>query len=237
MNLPRPFTLSQETTMFKVGEEVGIIKLKNAYDGYVLHVLGGRLERLDQERTGKRRPAAKYKVKAAMPDADEYARLKHQKFTTDVDAACDEAASEIESLAGEMRDWYDNMGENLQQSDKGSRLEEAADALESIEVPDRPEVAGHISFVHLPSLDASSRGKRASEAADQLRSSAEAVRDFIGENQPEEGENTDETTMTFTENDEKVEVKVDWSELESFADDCETAADDLEAVEFPGMYD
>jgi len=51
-----------------------------------------------------------------------------------------------------------------------------------IEVPDRPEVAGHISFVLFPSLDVGSRAKRASQAADQLRSSAEAVREFVEEN-------------------------------------------------------
>ncbi len=218
--------------MFKVGEEVGIIKLKNAYDGYVLQVIGNRLARLDQERTGKRRPAAKFKVKSELPDKDEYTKLKNAHFKTDPDSACDEAVTEIESLASEVRDWYDNMGENLQQSDKGSRLEEAADALESITVPDRPDGVQHISFVRYPALDTSSRGKRASECGDLLRSSAEAVREFVEEHQKD---NEDEGTVDL--GGEAGEVTFNWSELESFADECEEAADEVDGVEFPGMYD
>jgi uncharacterized protein YdeI (YjbR/CyaY-like superfamily) len=41
----------------------------------------------------------------------------------------DEAKSIVEELQEEMQSWYDGMPENLQGSDKGSQIEECADAL------------------------------------------------------------------------------------------------------------
>lgn len=40
------------------------------------------------------------------------------------------ATGEIERVAGEERDYYDNMSENLQGGDKGTAASEAADELE-----------------------------------------------------------------------------------------------------------
>jgi DNA repair ATPase RecN len=44
----------------------------------------------------------------------------------------DEARSIVEELQDEMQNWYDGMPENLQGSDKGSQVEECADALRNL---------------------------------------------------------------------------------------------------------
>jgi hypothetical protein len=44
----------------------------------------------------------------------------------------DEAKSIVQELQEEMQNWYDNMPENLQNSDKASQIQEAADALDGI---------------------------------------------------------------------------------------------------------
>lgn len=43
-----------------------------------------------------------------------------------------DAASILQELGEEMRSWHDNMPESLQGSDRGTRVEEAADALEEL---------------------------------------------------------------------------------------------------------
>ena len=40
--------------------------------------------------------------------------------------------SEVESLKDELQDWYDNLPENFQNGDKGSELQEAIEALDSL---------------------------------------------------------------------------------------------------------
>ena len=44
----------------------------------------------------------------------------------------EQAHSEIEALRDELQDWYDNMPENLQDSDKANALQETIDELESL---------------------------------------------------------------------------------------------------------
>ena len=51
--------------------------------------------------------------------------------------ALDAGVQEIMSLAEEMRSWYDNMPENFQNGDRGERVSEAADALESADAENR----------------------------------------------------------------------------------------------------
>jgi hypothetical protein len=43
-----------------------------------------------------------------------------------------DAVGEVEGLKEEMEEWHDNMPENLQSGDKGTAVEEAAQALDSI---------------------------------------------------------------------------------------------------------
>jgi uncharacterized protein Yka (UPF0111/DUF47 family) len=99
----------------------------------------------------------------------------------------EEAASEIADLADEMVNWRDNMsGTNLESTDKYSRVEEAADALESVQPDDISEPA-----------------------------------------EPKPSETGQYSAISITE-------YID--ELNQIADDAESANDDLDSVEFPGMF-
>lgn len=51
---------------------------------------------------------------------------------SDAEGQVGDAASVVRELEEEVRGWYDNLPENLQGGDKGSRLEECADALGEI---------------------------------------------------------------------------------------------------------
>lgn len=52
-------------------------------------------------------------------------------YDTTIRDALEDGVSEIESLAEEMRSWYDNMPEGFQNAERGERVGEAADTLEN----------------------------------------------------------------------------------------------------------
>lgn len=126
--------------------------------------------------------------------------------TYSVGQLIDTAFAEVATLAQEMQDWYDNMHENLQDGDKGQRVEEAASALESVDQPEVPDLLDAVTAQHTPSTKKrQSRADRLSEARDLLQLAAECAR-------------------------ERAEV------LAGFADECENAVSELDSVEFPTMY-
>jgi len=61
------------------------------------------------------------------------ARKRAKTFDCGALAAIESGVQEIRDLAEEMREWFDNMPENLQGSDRGTRVEEAADTLEQFD--------------------------------------------------------------------------------------------------------
>lgn len=196
--------------MFRRGEKIGVVRLKNAYDRYVLEVLRADLEEIDQPRTtsGRRKPA-KYRIRRHLPDKAEYLRLKTKRYTTTVDSLVGDAYGEVECLADEMRSWHDEMGENLQCSGNGEAVGEAADALENVCAEDVPDDFKEVSVLYLPPLKIGSRSSRAAEAGAMLRQAAEC-------------------TTECTEGTEE--------ERKEFSDMLADHADELESVECPGMY-
>ena len=212
--------------MFLKGQVVSIMKLRNAYDAYVLQVIGEFFSRQEGKRIATktkkgrnttRRAAATFKVVKTPPDKAEYDRLKREKYTTTIGELISDAYSEVESLAGEVRDWYDNLPESFQSGDKGDRLSEAADALENIsDSTDLPQPVSDYKVVYYPSLDSSSRADRASDAAAMLRAAVEGIDDYI-EDQGEKFKDDDG--------------------LEGTKGELENHADEIEGVEFPGMFD
>jgi len=207
--------IKQETSiMLRTGEEVGIAKLRKLYDPHVFQVLRGRFEELPRQRKQQRR----YKVRQDTPTKEEYLRMKAEHFSTTVETLMADAYGEITSLAEEMREWHDNMPENLQDGDVGSRVSEAADSLENVDEQSYPEELPEIKTVFYPSIDCSSRSDRACEAASQLRSAAEVMREWLEE----------EDQATLPEDDRTA--------ISQLADEIEGHADDLEAVEFPTMF-
>lgn len=200
----------------KKGDVVGIVKLKNEFDGYVFMILG---EHLEQELGRKRGAPRRFKVVKDLPSKEEYLQLKAKKYTTTVESLIDSARMDIESLCEELREWHDNLPESFRDGDKGSQLEDAISELESVDPPDPPDMKGvDQSVVYYPDLDADSRSARAAEAASALRAAAEHLR-----MKAEELQNQDD--------------KNDLSdEISGFADDLESSADSIDGVEFPGMY-
>ena len=211
----------------KVGEICGPARLYNEFDKYANQVLSGDfLQKITNDEMAKK-SRIKYKILKQLPTREEYNRMRDQRFRTTVDALICDAFSEIESLADEMRSWFDNLSEGLQSADRGQRVEQAADALESLSQPDMTELVDKIQAVFLPELKATSRTARATEAADMLRTASQKLTDWMDDLE----ENQESVTI------DGVEYKFDLSDIESIRDDAEEAANELEGVEFPGMYD
>ena len=208
-------------------------KLKKRYDAYFRAVLGDLIKEIEQKGDYERvrKGSEKYHIVGELPTEDGYGAMKVKHFTAPVQELVGDANSMVEELAGEVRDWYDNLPESFQSGEKGDALSEAADTLESITLPDFPEKSDILDdeneegeepsllvACYIPSLKCSSRADRASEAAGKYRAAAEGIREY------------------FEQMRNDVEGYEEDGELSSFADDCDSAADEVEGVEFPGMF-
>jgi hypothetical protein len=224
----------------KKGESLTIMKLTGAFGRYAVPVLRGQDYIEDAER--KRGAPRRFKVLKDLPDLEAFAKLQAARYTTTLASLVDEARGEAESLRDECQEWYDNLPEAFQQGDKGSQLEEAVSNLENISVDDLATELGEMSVVYLPSLECDSRRDRASEAACKFRAVAEELRELatkIEEQQNAEDDEEDNEEAGEEEADEDEEEKKlegDPVEINQIADDLENAADELDNVEFPGMY-
>lgn len=144
----------------------------------------------------------------------------------------DEACGEFESLQEEMQERFDNMPENLQGGDVGSRVEEAAQALgEVMERPDFPEgvTDDEIEIVlpgRTPKQTAKmSRADRRDDAVQILAAVVDRLQTKIDELDQAQsgGDESDDTTN-------QVEA------LTEYMEGLQNRIDNAEAVEFPGMY-
>jgi hypothetical protein len=136
---------------------------------------------------------------------------RYTKTETTIGDAVSNAMSEFESLSSELRDWYDNMPENLQGGSKGDMLQEAADRLEGFSEPSVPEELGTIKLNVITDRRARSRSARCDEAV-SLLNNVKGVLEEI-----EEGaKHYDKAQELIQELDEII--------------------DEAEGVEFPGMF-
>lgn len=197
----------------KTGEIVNKSKLIKTYDKHALSVLGDKLSSVPQEKKGE---WPKFTVLSDLPTVEEYRKQKDQRYTTTVECLVSDAFGAIENLAGEMREWYDNMPDVFKDGDKGSQVSEVADTLEGMSPPDVDTDAGALPVIFYPNLDTSSRAARASEAAEMLRTAIQALEEAQDEGDKGEGEDVP-----------------DYSNLIS---ELEDAAGEIEGVEFPGMF-
>lgn len=194
-----------------MSETISARKLTSTYGRLATQVLADYLEQVGAGRSKS------YKILKPLPPPQDYKFLENQHFQRTVEDLISDANSEVDSLAEELREWYDNMPENLQSGDRGSRLEEAADTLEGLDKPEPEGELAEFKVVFRPGQKVTSRADRASEAANMYREVAQALRDFV-EDQQEENKD-------FSGDD-----------YEDLASTCENAADELESVEFPGAY-
>lgn len=153
--------------------------------------------------------------------------------TSTVDAAVDDAFGIVEDLKGQMEEWRDNMdGANMSHLPKYEEVSEAYDGLENIEneKPECPEFLAQLAATYIELLPKPrrplSRAKQGQNASSMLDAAAAAVRQWLDENDAKEIEGDEER--------EELEAQI--SEAEEFADAVENARDELDNVNFPGMY-
>jgi hypothetical protein len=126
---------------------------------------------------------------------------------TTVGAAVPDAMSEFESLAGEMRDWYDNMPENLQGGSKGEEVSSVADSLESIDANlDVPEAVKDLHFTYVENQKKRSRSARRDYAVNLLRTAMDEVEVWADEKKVAGEEEDDEVTSFLSATQEVLEI-------------------------------
>lgn len=137
-----------------------------------------------------------------------------------------DAASTFEELASELGEWRDSLEEKFSQTDKYSRVSEAADTLEGLNQPSLPDWLEKdetkIEWEGRPPKRKQSRSDRRDDACSLL--------DMAIQHLDERIDKLDEK-KELTEEEEG--QKSDMEELRSELDDYKAEA---EGVEFPGMY-
>lgn len=130
---------------------------------------------------------------------------------TTVGDAINTMCSCLEDLATELREWYDNMPENLQ---GGSKVDEAANVLEDISEPDVPDFIKEapVTFQHPPPKKRQSRAARRDDAVAYGQAALEVIEERL----------------------EATEGGDDHGALESLRDDVQEIIDNAEGVDFPG---
>jgi hypothetical protein len=148
------------------------------------------------------------------------AKKKVEPRKVTLENAVSEAFSELQSLAEEMREAFDNTPESLQRSGVGEAREAAADALEQIE---KIEVPKPLKEIEIELLDLHqgggkrglSRPKRRDNAVNIIENVISLLDDIHGDEKKSE------------------DIRDAANELR---DSLENAKDSAEGVEFPGMY-
>ena len=212
LNPPKAFATTNAA--YKIGEEYPRQSLTRAYDGHVWQVLEGHFEAAERAK-GQRR---KVEILAALPDKTEYLQLKQDHFTKTIALLVDEAYEEIADLRDEMQEAFDNTPESLQETEVAQARSEAASQLDIFadDSPSVPESISSVSIILYPSPNQTSRADRAGGVAVMLRHVAEAARQFL------EGA--------------KKLKKAELKEINEFCQQLESQADEIENVEFPGMF-
>jgi hypothetical protein len=180
-------------SLARPGELFTILKLKKMYDEHVLAVLSDHFDRVepaedpdqepcdeetcegpDRKRKRKRRPLDRYRVTRPLPSRVGYEALKTAYFTSTVGALVDEARLALEGLGSELRNWADNLPENLECGSKADEINEAADALEDLDWPVVPATLADLPVVYVGCVGGS-RASRRDDATGALRAVVAAL--------------------------------------------------------------
>jgi hypothetical protein len=229
------------------------VAIKNVYGPHAMAVVGDFVDRKPErarkpaakkaaapKEEGKRarrppRPPARYGAAATtvLPDEAEFRAALHKKYTTTARSLVEDAYGEIETLAGEAREAYDNMESgNLGQTQRCQTFGETADALENISAPDLPDAFDEVEIVRLPTIsNATGRAHRLSEAVSDMQLACDEVESWL-EDKKASGE---DATDDAEEKDED-EEEFDADAVEAAIEEIRGHADEAEGVEFPGMY-
>lgn len=191
---------------FSLGSTPTARQLKEEFGSHFVLVLTPRyIERIP---TLKKRAHTRYKIISNLPTSVKYSAMLDKACTVNVDKLISEAYGEIDCLADELRNWFDNLGESLQTTGTGEMLKAAADTLENVQdKTGECKDAKSVEIIFYPATDLSSRPKRLSNAIDQLRQAADAL-----------NQSSDD------------------SEVIDFVNELTNDADEVDQVEFPRMY-
>lgn len=222
----------------KAGDVLNKIAIRVVFDPYFTQVLIPNY--LRQLPRGQRTDVPTFEVLNPLPQPGTYRQIRDAHFTTTVGDLISGAQAEVESLGQELRDWHDNLPDGLNTSAKADEIQEAASTLEAIDFPDVPDDAENLPAVHLPSLDLSSRPKRATEvcamldmAIQVLTDHAQSIQEDSTEQKPSE-EQQDKAGSPAPKGGNESEA-VDPATFTGLAEELENIKSEVEGVSFPSM--
>jgi cell division septum initiation protein DivIVA len=158
-------------------------------------------------------------------------RYKSELVTSTIASCISDMYSEAQELASELQEVVDAIPENLQEGTRSQTLQETISTLEGLSEPSEVEnmpdapVTYSISVKGGKKRGTESRATRASNIAACGRAGAEAITQWIEDNQPDD---------KMSEEDRKEREDL-ISELEQYADEVGGHADEIESCEYPGM--
>lgn len=160
-------------------------------------------------------------MKDVAPDAKKRKKTPayrlHAMTEQDLGSLSDDAFSEVESLAEEMQDGFANMdSNNLGDTEKCVAYGEAADALETVSQVEVPECISHLNVT--PSELRPTRKGRGTSRATRLANAVSWLEACV--------EAANEADLTEAAADERDE----------YVNEVENAINELNDVNFPGMY-
>lgn len=144
-----------------------------------------------------------------------------QKST--IAALVSDGFSELQTLAEELRDWYENLPENFK--DGRGDIDDAASALERLSEPsDCPSATvGAVQVEYLPMKPKRhvSRAARRDQACYEMGLALEAAKAWVEAQDAEHGKPAEEGD--------------DDADVDSWCDEVQEVIDEAEGVDFPGM--
>lgn len=161
---------------------------------------------------------------------------------------------EITALGEEFREICENTSDNLQQTQLYNTRDETASAVEGLSEPScNSSILEELDAVTTIDLGKTYRGRqnqsracRANNASAQIRAAADAVRQWLDENEeiPEADTNDADSLKARAEKIEELEtanIDIDdyeaaRNEADSLADELESLADEIDGMEWPGMF-
>jgi len=245
----------------------------NAYGVEAVYVLmaGGAIT-LDTKKTGKQNY---YKAdKVGLPEWEALDQRRNKQYTYNAAEIISGGFSDLEELAGEIREVVDNAPEGLQESDRNQTLGTTADTLEGLSEPSAPKLAAFIKVIVFPDRSGkNSRSHRRDVNTSEMRTAMEAIQNWVAEGRDHLQEYDDlldelgECKKSDSEESQELRNQIDakiaeinnWidvdiadgrreptdfpelksddlDELDEFVSDVESAIEEADGCDFPGMY-
>ncbi len=152
------------------------IALKKIYGSMWREMLSGFITpKANQSKYGS---VKRFIILKNLPSKEEYDLMVKQRFTFTVADLITDAMEEFLSLGDEMGEWFGNMPEQFQSTDRASQIEETRDVLQNLQEPDVPEGLAALEVFHIPLINQSSRSKRCMEAVSKLHDAITALEDL-----------------------------------------------------------